>query len=280
MLIALFPNLSKAASLNLALGLCDFLKSRGVTVAVEDDKAASIPEALPLSSVDISKCDYLVSMGGDGTLLALVQRYADLDIPILGINLGHLGFLTSVPHSQAYAAMTQLIEGKCTVQRRLAMEGQNQKGQKCLAVNDFVMHRGDIPGLIDLAVHVDGIYLNTFCCDGLIISTPSGSTAYSMAAGGPIVAADLEAIILTPICPHTLSNRPMVFMPKQDLQIQYLSEYKSIELANDGIAAMRLCTGDVLRIHKAQRAFSLVSLPLTDPFLTLRTKLGWSGKLR
>src|SRR4029079_10073793 len=122
------------------------------------------------------------------------------------------------------------------------MEGVLESGKKLLAVNEFVFHRGHVPSLIELAVTIDGDYLNTFSADGIILSTPSGSTAYSLAAGGPILTPELEDFVLTPICPHTISNRPIVLMPQKHIQVKYLSPYLPVEVTYDGISTFTLAS--------------------------------------
>jgi NAD+ kinase len=279
MMIALFPNTSKTQSKNLAIGIREFFSSHGVTVVAEDADAATIG-AQNLSEIDLNKIDFLLSMGGDGTILRLAHKYETLNAPILGINLGHLGFMADVPISDIYPSLQDLISGSYKIDERLMIQGETLHGDRCFAVNDIVIHRAKNPSLVEMAIHVDGIYLNTFESDGIIVATPNGSTAYSLAAGGPILSPDLEAIVLTPISPHTISNRPMVLNSKQEIQIQYLSEYDPIEVRADGLAPHLLQTGDVFRITRSPKTFKLVNLARRDYFSTLRTKLSWSGKLR
>lgn len=279
MIIALFPNIHKKAAKNLALGIREFLNSQGVDVVVNDD-VADLINAPKLSSVDPDKIDFLISMGGDGTILRLFHSHPDLDAPIIGINLGHLGFLADIPISDIYPSLQDIINGNYDVEERIMMEGETPQGTPCYAVNEMVIHRAKNPSLIDLGIHVDSTYLNTFSADGIIISTPSGSTAYSLAAGGPILTPGLNAFVLTPISPHTISNRPIVFMPKKEIQIQYLSENEPVEITFDGISRHSLQTGEVFRIRKSERMFKLVNIRRRDYFSTLRTKLSWSGKLR
>jgi NAD+ kinase len=281
MIIALFPNLIKKASRSLALGVREFLLSRGVSVVVDDESAQAI-EAPPLSSMDPKSIDFAISMGGDGTILRLIHKHPELEAPILGINLGHLGFMADVPLADIYPSLQDLLDGAFRIEKRIMMHGETISGEPCFAVNEMVVHRAKNPSLIGLAIHVDGVYLNTFEADGVIIATPSGSTAYSLAAGGPILTPELEAFVLTPISPHTISNRPIVFMPKNEIQIQYLSEYEHpVEIYFDGIARFSLLTGEVFRIRKAKRNFLLVSLTKrTHHFDILRAKLGWTGSLK
>ncbi|NDD57929.1 MAG: NAD(+)/NADH kinase [Chlamydiae bacterium] len=279
MIIALFANQSKQHCHSFALGVANFLKEQGVTVVTEDKDAKSLG-VNPLSDFLHHKIDFIISMGGDGTILRLAHKYCDLDIPILGINLGHLGFMADVPLSDIYPSLQDLLNGAYKIHERLILNGESPRGDRCFAVNDIVIHRGKNPSLVEIAIHVDGLYLNTFEADGVIISTPNGSTAYSLAAGGPILSPDLQAIVITPISPHTISNRPIVLMPNQEIQIQYSSDYEPIEIRADGLESFELKTGEVFKIARAPRTFKLVSLFRRDYFSTLRTKLGWAGKLR
>ncbi len=279
MLIALFPNITKQVSKSLAIGILEFLTSRDVEVVISDEHAKKIG-APPLSSVDIDKVDFAITMGGDGTILRLIHNLPQLNAPIIGINLGHLGFMADVPIPEIYPSLQDVLEGNYVIEERLMMHGETINQDICHAVNEMVVHRAKNPSLVGLAIHVDGVYLNTFEADGIIVSTPSGSTAYSLAAGGPILTPELDAIVLTPISPHTISNRPIVLMPKEEIQIQYLSDLDPVEVTFDGIARYNLRTGEVFRIRKAQKRFRLVSLKRHDYFATLRTKLGWAGRLR
>ncbi len=279
MIVALFPNTKKEDSKTLALGICDFFHQHGVKVVTRSEDAHWLG-ALPLSSVSPSELQFMVTMGGDGTILRLVHEHPQIDAPIVGINLGHLGFMADIPLSDLYPSLADLLKGDYRVEERIMMQGQPLHGAPTFAVNDIVIHRAQNPSLIDLAIHVDGTYLNTFCADGIIIATPSGSTAYSLAAGGPILAPNLHAWMITPICPHTISNRPIVLMPEQELKIEYLSEHKPVEVVIDGMTQIPLHTHETFIIAPCQKTFKLVTLFRRDYYSTLRTKLGWTGKLR
>ncbi len=279
MIIALFPNTQKSQTKNIALGIKEFLSAKHITVVAEDAEAQII--GLPLlSSVAPESIDFLISLGGDGTILRLMHRHPELSAPLLGINLGGLGFMADVPITDIYPSLQDLLDGNYRVQRRTMMEGLTAQGEVCFAINEMVVHRAQNPSLIDLGVHVDGQYLNTFSADGIIISTPSGSTAYSLAAGGPILTPEINAFVVTPISPHTISNRPIVVMPQKEIQIQYLSEYHPVEITFDGISRYALATGEVFHIRPTERKFPLINLARHDYFSTLRSKLGWTGKLR
>jgi NAD+ kinase len=279
MLIALFPNEIKNHSLEIATEVCQFLKDKKVNVVAEDRLASRIG-ALPLSEVEMSQIDFRISLGGDGTILRLVHRHPLLQAPLLGINLGSLGFLADIPLHDIYPSLQDLLEGSYTIQKRMMMDGYTSTGDTCFAVNEVVVHRAQNPCLIDLAIYVDGRYLNTFSADGIILSTPSGSTAYSLAAGGPILTPELDAFIITPICPHTISNRPIVLMPKHEIQIKYLSSHLPVEISCDGISSFHLATQETFTIVVSQQRFQLVNLVRHDYFFTLREKLGWQGRLK
>ncbi len=274
MIIALFPNEKKKQSFELAIHIREFLEDQGVTVVAEDEKASAIG-AKPLSSVDPSKIKFLISMGGDGTILRLSHRYGHLDAAILGVNLGHLGFMADIPVADVYPSLTDLLNGAYTIDNRLTLQAGELR-----AVNDIVIHRAHNYSLIELAILIDGVYVNTFTADSIIIATPNGSTAYSLAAGGPILSPSLEAIVITPICPHTISNRPIVLTADRKIEIQYVSEYGPIEVRADGLDAFPMKSGETLLVKKSERPFKRVSLNRHEYFSTLRTKLGWSGKLR
>jgi NAD+ kinase len=278
MIIALCPNEEKKQSFDLALKIQEYLTRHGVTVVAEDEKASQIG-AKPLSSIDRKKINFLIAMGGDGTILRLSHQYNDLDAAIVGINLGYLGFMADIPVSDLYPSLQDLIQGSFTIEERLMIEA-TIANKKFLAANEIVLHRARNPSLIELAVYVNGLYFNTFLGDGLLIATPNGSTAYSLAAGGPILTPDLSALVLTPICAHTISNRPIVLSANQEIEIQFLSETAyPLEARADGIEWSEMKTKEICKITKSEKKFKLVKLHRNDYFSTLRSKLGWSGKL-
>ncbi|MFQ5729698.1 MAG: NAD(+)/NADH kinase [Waddliaceae bacterium] len=279
MIIFLYRNALKRKSKNLAVGIREFLTSNNVKVTTKDQDAKTIG-AIPLSEIDPKSIDFTISLGGDGTILRMLHKHPEITAPVIGINLGSLGFMADIPLSEIYPSLHDLLNKNFAVQSRIMMEGESVGNETCFAVNEIAFHRASNPNLIDIAIHVDGNYLNTFAADGIIFSTPCGSTAYSLAAGGPILTPELEAFILTPISPHTISNRPVVLMPKQEIQIQYISELNPIEVISDGLASFHLSTSEVFYIRRSKRTFRLVNLPHHDFYSTLRSKLGWTGKMR
>lgn len=278
MLIALFPNEKKKHSFDLANQIREFFSKQGISVVAEDEKAAQIG-AKPLSKADPKQVKFLICMGGDGTLLRLAHRFSYLDAPILGINLGHLGFMADVPAHDVIPSLADLLAGAYQIDHRLVIEATSPEGKHLTAVNDIVLHRAHNYSLIELSIHLDGVYVNTFLADGIIIATPNGSTAYSLAAGGPILGPGIDAIVLTPICPHTISNRPIVLTPNHQIQIDYLGPYDPIDVRADGLNAFLLPRNERVTIKRSSRQFKIVNLTRHEYFRTLRTKLGWSGKL-
>lgn len=276
MRIALFPNLTKPGSLQISLDIRDFLQKKGILVVTEEEKtnALSVPT---LSSVPPDEIDFLISLGGDGTILRIIHAHPDLHAPILGINLGSLGFMADVPIQDTYEALQSIIDGRYTIHERVVVEGSIDSTNSCFAINEIVIHRATNPCLIDLEIEVNGSYINTFSADGLIISTPNGSTAYSLAAGGPILTPDLNALVITPICPHTISNRPIVIGFDQEIKVSYQCPYAPIEIAYDGFSLQKIDSAGQLTIRPSTRKFRLVTFPGHDFFSTLRSKLGWTG---
>jgi NAD+ kinase len=278
MLIALFPNERKKQSFDLAKEICRYFSQHKIAVVAEDEKAEIIG-AQKLSQTDPKKIKFLISMGGDGTLLRIVHQFNYIDAPVLGINLGHLGFMADVPVHDIFSSLEDLLNGRYRVDERVMLEAIGPDGQVLQAVNDIVLHRAINYSLIELSMSLDKKPINTFVADGIIIATPNGSTAYSLAAGGPILTPELDAIVITPICPHTISNRPLVLTANHQIQIEYLSPYDPIEVRADGLEAFNLPTRETITIHRSHKLFKIVNLDRKNYFSTLRTKLGWSGKL-
>lgn len=267
----------KKPSREIAGDIVPFLKQRGAEVYSEDQVALELGSK-PLSSIDPQKIDYMISLGGDGTILRLIHSHPEIEAPLMAINFGGLGFMADIPIQDTYKSLENLLEGKIIVQERMMMVAENQNFQTFHSVNEIVFHRSTNPTLIELSIFVDDIYLNTFCADGIIVATPSGSTAYSMSAGGPILTPDLQAFVVTPICPHTISNRPIVLMPKDHIRVVYSSEYHPIEVIYDGFSSVQMKTGEEFYLRLSPKKFRLVSMLHHDFYSTLRSKLGWFAR--
>lgn len=279
MKIALFPNRLKKNGETIAQEVCCFLQSQNISVYAEDDVAKKI-QAISLCPSKEKEIDIIITLGGDGTILRICHLHPDIDAPIMAINLGGFGFMADIPIKDIIPSLQMLIDGNYLTQERITMEGFSCRKEHCFSFNEIVVHRSKNHSLIDLKIHVDGSYLNTFSADGIIIATPTGSTAYSLSAGGPILTPELKALVLTPISAHTISNRPIVFMPQNEITIEYVSEGKEIEVTSDGYASFIMKPYEKYIIKPSKKLFKLIVLPGHDFPHILREKLGWSRKLK
>lgn len=224
--------------------------------------------------------DMLLVFGGDGTMLRLARDIAGSRTPILGVNIGSLGFLTAVPSEELGPALKRVWNGEFTFEPRALLQATGPcKGRAVeeTALNDFVISRGIASRLIELEVRIDGAPLTSYRCDGLIISSPTGSTAYSLAAGGAVVFPTAQVIELTPICPHTLSNRSLILPLAARIEVKVVSPKPATILSADGQVISELSTGDLLTIRRSRRTVRLMHLAGSSFCETLRRKLHWRG---
>jgi NAD+ kinase len=225
-------------------------------------------------------CDLLLVFGGDGTILRVARECAPAGAALLGVNVGSLGFLTALAAGQLSRTLPRIWAGKFDLERRSLIQARLNDApahQAQLALNEFTISRSTATRLVELDVSVDGQLLTRYRCDGLIVSSPTGSTAYSLAAGGPIVAPDAEVFALVPICPHTLSNRPLILNLRSRIQVRVVSSTVRVELAADGQVQTQLDAGDIIHIRRSLRVLQLARPHETTFFATLRHKLRWSG---
>jgi len=223
--------------------------------------------------------DLCVVVGGDGTLLAAARLMGEHQVPILAINYGGLGFLTEVTRDEMYPALEGVLAGRAATHSRMMMEIAGDRDGKTVgayqALNDAVIHKGTLARIIELEAHVDGQYVSTFRSDGLILSTPTGSTAYNVSAGGPIVHPTMAAIILTPISSHTLTNRPLVLPAECRIEVTLRSIPDEVYVTVDGQTGMKLEAQDRVTVCKSQRLVQLITPAGKDFFDVLRDKLKW-----
>jgi NAD+ kinase len=234
----------------------------------------------PAAALVAKHSDLILVFGGDGTMLRIAREVAGLRTPILGINVGGLGFLTAVPSAELSQAIKQIDAGDFTFEARSLIQATGAvNGQKINqhALNDFVFSRGAASRMIELEVSVDDQPLTRYRCDGLIVSSPTGSTAYSLAAGGAVVSPTAEVFALTPICPHTLSNRSVIVNLSAHITVKVLSQKLETFLTADGQVQTPLAADDEVRIRRSRRALRLMRLGGSSFFQTLRQKLHWSG---
>lgn len=226
------------------------------------------------------KVDILLVFGGDGTILRAARETAGNRTPILGINIGGLGFLTAVSSPDLAAALKQVWAGKFRFESRALVEATGRAAGKSfrhLALNDFVVSRGGVTRLVELEVCVDDQPLTRYRADGLIVSSPTGSTAYSLAAGGAIIAPTAEVFELTPICAHTLSNRSLILPFGSKIGIKVINPHPAVVLSGDGQTLNELAEGDTITIRRSRHSVRLLQLANATFFDTLRAKLDWRG---
>ena len=268
-------------AVELGLELCVWAKERGHEVILEQDTATAIKgkhRAVPAE--DLARVsDPIVALGGDGTLIG-VARHVNGDPPLmLGVNFGRLGFLTEVSPTEFFPVLEQVLEGKARVGQRNMLLARLFRKDKVVfqsqAVNDCVIHKGARDPLMDVDVEVDGEMLVRTRADGLIVATPTGSTAYSLAAGGSIAYPTLPLMLLTPICPHSLTNRPLILSDQSMLRISVPSYSGEIFVSVDGQSAVDAQVGDVLEITKSSHSVIFVRSPSKSYFEILRKKLNW-----
>lgn len=281
--VGLVANPDKPAARALARRALALLATRGCEVLADEATAACARLKLATCATDAelaSRVDLLLVLGGDGTMLRVARDTAGSNTPILGVNLGTLGFLTASSARGLEATLAQVWAGRCGVESRSLIEADGSLAQGSvveLALNDFVVSRGSVPRLIELEVKVNGEVLTSYRGDGLIVSSPTGSTAYSLAAGGAVVSPQAEVFALTPICPHTLSNRSVIVRLDATLEVRLLSQRVETFLAADGLMRARLEAGEALTIRRSRHSAHLVRVPGDSFFETLRQKLNWSG---
>ena len=240
-------------------------------------------DGLPVAE-DIRSADAVVAMGGDGTLLHAVRLLQGAPRPLLGLNLGSLGFLTDTPENQAEDAVRCLLEGRYTLDARMLLEAHFQPhrgpARVMTGLNDAVVH-GTRARVLDVAIRVAGVELGRTLADGVIVATPSGSTAYNLSAGGPVLSPRLQALALTPISPHTLAMRPLVVDADEELEIVlHQTAGESAELTVDGQTRCDMAAGDRVRVRRAARDLALVVTRERTFYDTLRTKLAWGHRAR
>ncbi len=253
-----------------------YFEKKGIECICEEEAARKLTRAGGVAREEIpSKVDLVVVLGGDGTLLSIAHLAAQKNVPVLGANLGKLGFLTEVPIDEIYLTLDSFLAGNDKIISPRRMLKVEAKGKTHYCLNDAVINKGALARMIQFAVRIDNKEIVTSRADGLIISTPTGSTAYSLSAGGPVVQPYVPAIIITPICPHTLSFRPMVVSSKSKINVQLITAGEEVSLTLDGQRGGLMERNDVVNIKISDLELKLVSSPKRNYFDLLKEKLGW-----
>ena len=262
--------------------LVNWLKGKGTETILDEETAviAGLESAYKKSDVP-ELSDFIVVLGGDGTLLSVARLVYGRDVPILAVNLGSLGFLTEVTLDELYTMLERVFEGEYEIDERTMLEAsiyrQGERIAEYRVLNDVVIHKGTLARIIELEASIDNLFLTIYRADGLIISTPTGSTAYSLAAGGPIVYPSVPALILNPICPFTLSQRPIVISDDSIINVKLITENEDVFVTLDGQVGFALRVRDVVQVKKAKNKIKLIKNPYRNFFEVLRTKLRWGA---
>ncbi len=264
--------------------LVEWLRQRDIEVYLDKETGATLERPDPcLTRKEVTtRVDLVVVLGGDGTLLATARALNRKPVPILAVNLGGLGFLTVITREELYPTLEKVLAGDFQTDRRVQIEAEIVRGDEVissfLALNDMVLNKGAIARVLDFDVWVDGQFISTYKSDGLIVSTPTGSTAYSLAAGGPVIAPLVQAFIVTPICAHTLTNRPIVLPDSATIEVAVKSQRESVYVTVDGQVGIAVRSEDTVRIRRASSCVELIRSPQTNYFEILRQKLKWGER--
>jgi NAD+ kinase len=282
--VGIFAKRSNPAAIRVAREAADWLQERRIEVFLEEALAADLKgeyQGHPGGAIP-SMVNLIIVLGGDGTLISVARQVGDLRTPILGVNLGSLGFLTEITLEELYPVLEQVVAGDFTVTSRMMLEAvirrDGQETGRFRVLNDVVINKGALARIIDMEAWVDGTYLTTFKADGLIVSTPTGSTAYNLAAGGPIVFPGVHCLVISPICPHMLTNRPIIVSDEAVIKVEVKFQDEDVVFTADGQVGMPLRGGDLVELRKSRSSTLLVKSPNKEYFGVLRAKLRWGER--
>jgi len=264
-------------------GLLSWLSEHGYRVIIDSQTAdyTSGQTVVPRAEMAAQALDLVVVLGGDGTLLSAARVTAAIDVPLLGVNLGSLGFLTEVPLQSLYSMLDAIQEGRATVEHRSLMEVElvraDQVRGSYLVFNDAVVNKTALARLNNYDLYINGAFVSSYRADGMIVATPTGSTAYSLSAGGPVLMPTVKAFVITPVAPHSLTHRPLVVPDSVEIDILLRSQQEVAYLSLDGQPGLDLSDGDRVRCRRSEHQVNLFRTG-TDFFHVLRTKLKWGER--
>ena len=274
----------KAPSATDILGrLIPWLRKQNYHVFLDEGTAAIINETSSHEKKEIfQQADLLIVLGGDGTLLSVARVAHPHNIPILAVNLGSLGFLAEISIDELYPTLENILAGKFEIENRMLLNAciwrNGEKVEDHNVLNDVVINKGAVARVINLQVLVDGQYMTSYRADGLIIATPTGSTAYSLSAGGPIIHPSMHTLVLSPICPFTLTNRSILIPDQSIIQVKLAAEYDDVRVTLDGQEGYDMRAGDILEIKKTKTSLQLIRGPNKNYYQILRDKLHWGSQ--
>ena len=274
----------KAPSATDILGrLIPWLRKQNYHIFLDTGTAAIINEASSYEKREISQqADLLIVLGGDGTLLSVALAAHPHNIPYLAVNLGILGFLAEISIDELYPTLENILAGKFEIENRMLLNAciwrNGEKVEDHNVLNDVVINKGAVARVINLQVLVNGQYMTSYRADGLIIATPTGSTAYSLSAGGPIIHPSMHTLVLSPICPFTLTNRSILIPDQSIIQVKLAAEYDDVRVTLDGQEGYDMRAGDILEIKKTKTSLQLIRGPNKNYYQILRDKLHWGSQ--
>ena len=266
-------------AVEIGIDLAKWLINRGKEVLFTEGIGKALNKNYYDKKTITSNSDIVIVVGGDGTFLSVARLVKDYSIPIIGINLGGLGFLTEITLDEMYDVLDDIFKGNFTINERMMLKASiYRSGEKISSysvLNDVVINKGTLARIIELKTSINDNFVTKYRADGLIVATPTGSTAYSLAAGGPIIYPELNCIILTPICPHTLTNRPIVISGDDIITVELNSLDNDVMITLDGQVGFSLRDEDIVKIEKDEKKTLILTSPRKNYFETLRTKLKW-----
>jgi NAD+ kinase len=281
--LGLVANCGKPQAAPVVGRLARHARRLGMRVLADADTAALVAgiEASPDTAL-AERCDMLIAVGGDGTLLRVAREFAPRSMPVMGVNIGRLGFLTAISEPGIPATLRALADGEFIVSNRHLLAGSiERKGRRLhnfLAVNDVVVRTGASSRMVSLEVAINGTRVSSYFCDGIIVASPSGSTGHSLSAGGPILSPETRAFVISLVCPHSLNSRPLVIPDQRVISVGVSQCAGEVILSADGQLTRSLVQGDRVSVRRSRRSARLVYLPGYDHFAVLRQKLNWSGR--
>jgi NAD+ kinase len=268
-----------------ACELSDWLEARDISTVGKPrmQSESTDPLQCELNAIEDERIgaesDLIVVLGGDGTMISTARLIGDAEVLVLGVNYGSLGYLTDFRIEEMFPALEAIFRGEYDVDRRVMLHAEHLRGDESLAtgrvLNDVVINKAALARIIEIEVSLNGLFVNSFRSDGLIVSTPTGSTAYNLSAGGPIIYPSMNAVVLTPICPFTLTNRPIVIPDDAEIELKLEKENEGVVLTLDGQIGYTMKEHDRVRIRKSRTTFNLVQPPNRNYFDVLRNKLKW-----
>jgi len=279
MLIGLIPNNQKDKDLKTTKIIAGQIISLGGIPVISEKYIGNLKDSdLSILQTDYRNCDLLICLGGDGTFLSAVHEHINIDIPLIGVNLGSVGFLAEIKPEDSFKSLRRIFSGKYKKEKRILLEsvcfsGDGKEKIRTLSLNDVVISRGGVSRILNLELYIDGIFIEQIPGDGIIVSTPTGSTAYSLSAGGPIIQPNLDMILITPLNPHTLHNRCYIVSPESEVKIVIKKYPFNPSLTSDGEDICSLEQSDYICITKSEKFMTLLKLDDSTFYDSLATKI-------